>query len=109
VGMAKGLAERCELVSLEPHRIVLRIPPGNDTYLVKTAQDKLKAALRKLLGDELQVAITVGTGSGTSPAEVAARKREEEQARAVAAMEQDPFVRELVDMGARVSSIKPGQ
>jgi hypothetical protein len=51
----------------------------------------------------------VGAGTGTSPAEVAARKREAEQARAVEAMEQDPFVRELVDMGARVSSIKPGQ
>jgi DNA polymerase-3 subunit gamma/tau len=109
VGMAKGLAERCELVSLEPNRIVLRIPPGNDTYLVKTAQDKLKAALRKLYGEELQIALSVGAGGGTSPAEVAARKRDEEQARAIAAMEKDPFVRELVDMGARVSSIKPGQ
>ncbi len=109
VGMAKGLAERCELVTLEPHRIVLRVPPGSDTYLVKTAQDKLKAALRKVFGEEVNVAINVGAGTGTSPAEVAARKREEEQARAVAAMEQDPFVRELVDMGARVSSIKPGQ
>ena len=110
VAMAKGLAERCEIVRLEPHRIELRIPPGNDTYLVKTAQDKLKAALRRHFeNDDLQVAINVGAGSGTSPAEVAARKREEEQARAVEAMEQDPFVRELVDMGARVSSIKPGQ
>ena len=109
VAMAKGLAERCELVSLQPHRIVLRVPPGSDTYLVKTAQDKLKAALRRVFGEEVSVVINVGAGTGTSPAEVARVRREEEQARAVAAMEQDPFVRELVDMGARVSSIKPGQ
>ncbi len=110
VGMARQLAERCELTSLKAHRIELRIPPGRETYLEKSYQEKLKTALRKHLGADLQVSITIAEGSGNSPAEIAARERERQQALAVQEIERDPFVQELVnDFGGRVSGIKPTQ
>ena len=108
VGMAKQLAERCELAGLEANRIELLIAPGNDTYLVKPAQEKLKAALRERFGADVHVSISVGAAKGEAPADVAARKRAEQQARAEKAIEEDDFVRDLVEnLGARVSAIKP--
>ena len=112
VGMARQLAERCELVALQERRIELRIAPGHDTYLEKSYQEKLKAALRRHFNADLHVAINVGEATGSSPADLAARKREEEQARAMKAIEEDDFVRDLVEnFDARVneSSIKPLQ
>jgi DNA polymerase-3 subunit gamma/tau len=105
-GAAKQLAERCELAKMEHGRVELRIPAGNDT-LLKPAQDKLKAALRQHFGGEVHVSITVGAGSGDSPADIAARKRAERQAHAEKAIEDDEFVRDLVGMGGRINAIKP--
>ena len=106
-GMAKQLAERCELAKMSPSRVELRIAPGNDTYLVKPAQDKLKAALRQHIGGDVHVSISVGPGNGDSPADIAARKRAEQQASAEKAIEDDDFVRDLVGMGGKVNAIKP--
>ena len=106
-GMAKQLAERCELAKMEPGRVELRIAPGNDTHLVKSAQDKLKAALSQHLGGDVHVSIKVGAGNGDSPADIAARKRAEQQASAEKAIEDDDFVRDLVGMGGKVNAIKP--
>jgi DNA polymerase-3 subunit gamma/tau len=105
-GAAKQLADRCELAKIEPGRVELRIAPGHD-MLMKPAQDKLKAALREHFGTETHVTISVGAASGESPADIAARKRAEQQARAEQAIENDDFVRDLVGMGGRVSAIKP--
>ena len=104
------LADRCELAAFDGHRMELRIAPGRETYLERSYQEKLKAALRRHLGEELHVTITVGEASGNSPADLVARKREQEQARAVKAIQEDEFVRELVEnFGGRVNAIKPIQ
>jgi DNA polymerase-3 subunit gamma/tau len=58
----------------------------------------------------LRLAIQVVDDAGASPAAVAARDKQQRQAQAVAEIEQDPFVRELVEtFDARVvdSTIKP--
>ncbi len=60
----------------------------------------------------MHVSITLGESSGNSPAEIADRERQRNQVRAIAEIEQDPFVRELVEnFDARVNeaSIKPIQ
>ena len=52
------------------------------------------------------------SSAGASPAAVADREKQQRQAQAIAAIEQDPFVRELVEnFDGRVveSSIKPAQ
>jgi len=54
--------------------------------------------------------ITVGAASGNSPKNIADREKQRKQAQAVAEIEGDPFVRELVEnFDARVneSTIKP--
>ncbi|HYH43614.1 MAG TPA: DNA polymerase III subunit gamma/tau [Burkholderiales bacterium] len=106
--MALQLAQHCELVKREAHRIELRLPRANESFL--KFQDRLKAALRAHFGDKVNVTITLGETTGASPVEVAARERQRQQAKAVEVIEQDPFVQELVkDFGGRVSSIKPTQ
>ncbi|MGZ5146084.1 MAG: DNA polymerase III subunit gamma/tau C-terminal domain-containing protein, partial [Burkholderiales bacterium] len=111
-GMARMLAQHCELTRREDTRIELMLPKAHERLLEKAYQERLKAALQKRFGEGVQVSITVGDGSGNSPVAIAQRSRERDQARAIADIEQDPFVRELVEnFDARVneSSIKPLQ
>ena len=110
VGMAKQLAQHCELVKRDERRIELRIAKGHERFLEKTYRERVQAALCKYFNADLQLAITLGEGGGNAPVEIAGRERDAKQARAVESIEQDPFVRDLVEnFGARVSTIKPTQ
>jgi DNA polymerase-3 subunit gamma/tau len=111
-GMGRKLAEHCELVSCEATRVELRIAQAHQHLLDKQYQERLKAALEEHFGKTLRLAITVTDKAGSAPAAIADREREQKQAQAVAAIEQDPFVRELVEnFDGRVveSSVKPAQ
>ncbi|MEN3354043.1 MAG: polymerase subunit gamma/tau [Betaproteobacteria bacterium] len=111
-GMARMLAQHCELTRRDASRIELMLPKAHERLLEKAYQERLKAALQKRFGETVRVSISVGEGSGSSPVAIAQRERERQQARAIADIEQDPFVRELVEnFDARVneSSIKPLQ
>jgi DNA polymerase-3 subunit gamma/tau len=109
-GMARMLAQHCELVAREASRIELRIAQAHQYLLEKPYQDRFKAALEEHFGNPLRVSIIVADAAGSSPAAIADREKQHKQAEAIAAIEQDPFVRELVEnFDARVveSSIKP--
>jgi DNA polymerase-3 subunit gamma/tau len=113
-GMARMLAQHCELVSRDATRIELTIAKGHERLLDKPYQDKLKAALQQRFGAALRVTIRIGAGDGggNSPAELADREKQQRQAQAVAEIEQAPFVRELVEnFDARIieATIKPIQ
>ena len=111
-GMAKMLAQHCELVKLDAHRIELKLPRAHERLLEKAYQERLKGALQKRYGADVQVSIAVGDTGGNSPAEIADRERQRSQVRAIAEIEKDPFVRDLVEnFDARVNeaSIKPIQ
>jgi len=111
-GMSKMLARHCELVKLDAKRVELRLPRLHERLLEKTYQEKLKSALQKHFNSPLHLTITLGEANGNSPVEIAGRERQRQQAQAVAEIEQDPFVRDLVDnFGAQVNeaSIKPLQ
>ena len=104
------LAQHCELVSRDARRIELNLPRAHERLLEKTYQERVKAALQSRFGAGVQVSIKVGESQGTSPVEIAERDRQRSQARAIAEIEQDPFVRELVEnFDARVNAIKPLQ
>jgi DNA polymerase-3 subunit gamma/tau len=112
MGMARMLAERCEIARLDAQRIELRLPKAHERLLEKAYEERLKAALRNHFGAAFQVTIRVGESTGSSPSALAERERERQQAKAIAEIEQDPFVRHLVEnFDARVneSSIKPLQ
>jgi DNA polymerase-3 subunit gamma/tau len=79
-------------------------------YAERAYQDKLKAALAAHFGPSLRLTVRVGSTEGTSVAAVKSREMAARQADAAEAIEDDPFVRDLVrDLGAEVvsSSIRP--
>lgn len=111
-GMAKMLAQHCELASYSSGGLELRIPEPHKHLLEKSYQEKLKLALYDYFGERIPVTFAIGNGSGNSPAERDHREKQERQMRAIQAIEKDPFVRELVEnFDAKVidSSIKPLQ
>jgi DNA polymerase III subunit gamma/tau len=109
-GMARVLAQHCELTARDGARVELRIARAHQHLLNGPHQERLKAALEQHFGTKLRLAIQVDDDTGSTPAAVADRERQQRQAQAVAEIEQDPFVRELVEtFDARVvdSTIKP--
>ncbi len=109
-GMARMLADQCELKSHDGNTMLLGLAEAHKHLLDKTYQDKLIAALKQKFGEQLKVQIELGAASGQSPVEVRARAKAEKQAEAVAAIESDPFIRDLVDQfDARIdqASIQP--
>ncbi len=109
-GMARMLAQHCELAAMEGERIELRVPEMHRHLLDKPYRDKLQGALEEHFGRRLKVEFVLGASSGMTPAEVEDRERQARQQEAVAAIDRDPFVRELVEnFDARVvdESIRP--
>ena len=109
-GMAKMLADHCELVSQAGDAVTLRVGEAHKHLLDRTYQDKLIAALRDKYGATLAVTIEIGAAADKTPQQVRSRVKQARQAEAVAAIESDPFVRELVDQfGGQIdaTSIQP--
>jgi DNA polymerase-3 subunit gamma/tau len=109
-GMARMLADQCELKSFDGNVMQLGLAEAHKHLLDKLYQEKLEAALKNKFGAGLKVSIEVGASSGQSPVEVRARAKAEKQAEAVAAIETDPFIRDLVEQfDARIdpASIQP--
>jgi DNA polymerase-3 subunit gamma/tau len=109
-GMARMLADQCELKSFDGSNLCLGLAEAHKHLLDKTYQEKLEAALRQKFGASLKVQFEIGAVSGCSPVAVRARAKAERQAEAVAAIETDPFIRDLVEQfDARIDpeSIQP--
>jgi DNA polymerase-3 subunit gamma/tau len=72
--------------------------------------ERLGAALADACGRPLRVSIELGEIAGETPAQRDAAERRARHARAVAALERDPFVRELIerfDATLLEASVKP--
>ncbi|MBN8766645.1 MAG: DNA polymerase III, subunit gamma and tau [Thiobacillus sp. SCN 64-317] len=109
-GMAKMLADHSELVSQTGDAVTLRVAESHKHLLDRAYQNKLVAALHDKYGAALKVNFEVGAAAGKTPQQARTRIREARQAEAVAAIEADPFVRELVDQfGGQIdaSTIQP--
>ncbi len=111
-GMALMLGQHCELRHFGDDVVELALAPEHRHLADRRYQDKLRQALSEHFGRTLQLAITVGEVSGMTPAQRSQREKAARQARAVEAIERDPFVRGLVeefDATLVESSIKPLQ
>jgi DNA polymerase-3 subunit gamma/tau len=109
-GMTLMLAQNCEMTQLDGERIVLTLAKAHERLFQKSYEERLKAALKKHLGESIHVTISVGRISGDTPADLRGRKLAQDQEEAIRAIEGDPFVQNLVeDMGGRVGAIKPIQ
>jgi len=109
-GMARMLAQHCELVSLSQERIELRVPELHRHLLDKPYRDKLQGALEEHFARRLRLDIVLGEGGGMTPAEQDDQERQARLREAVQAIDRDPFVRDLVEtFDARVvdGSVRP--
>ncbi|MGV8990230.1 MAG: DNA polymerase III subunit gamma/tau [Thiobacillus sp.] len=109
-GMAKMLADHSELIAQTGDAVTLRVGEGHKHLLDRAYQDKLIAALRDKHGAGLNVTFEIGAAADKTPQQVRTRIKDARQAEAVAAIESDPFVRELVDQfGGQIdaNSIQP--
>ena len=111
-GLAGMVARHGELVSFEDNHLQLAVPETHRMYAEKAYQDKLRSELSPHFGQGLRLTVKVGSTSGSSVASQRSQEMARKQASAAAAIEEDPFVRDLVrDLGAEVvpSSIRPAE
>jgi DNA polymerase-3 subunit gamma/tau len=109
-GMAGMVARHGELVSFSNGNIELVVPESHRMYAEKAYQEKLKAELQKHFGASTRLTVRVGSTNGNTVVAAKSREMAQKQASAAEAIEDDPFVRDLVrDLGAEVvtSSIRP--
>jgi DNA polymerase-3 subunit gamma/tau len=109
-GMAGMVARHGELASFQNGHLELVVPESHRMYAERAYTDKLKAELAAHFGAGFRLTVRVGSIEGTSVAAARSREMAKRQANAAEAIEEDPFVRELVrDLGAEVvsSSIRP--
>lgn len=109
-GMAKQLAQHCELTELTEVAIVLRLSPTHKHLMGAAQQEKLQAELQKHYARALRLEIEVAEPANATPADRQRTAQKARQDRAIAAIEQDPFVRDIVDLfdaAIDESTIKP--
>ncbi|MCB1984456.1 MAG: DNA polymerase III subunit gamma/tau [Burkholderiales bacterium] len=111
-GMAKMLAQHSEANILSSDKIELFVPEVHKYLLDKKYQKTIQTALNTHFGKPVALSFTIGSITGLTPAAIHQLENEAKQAKAIAAIEQDPVVQELVDsFDAKIieSSIKPIQ
>jgi DNA polymerase-3 subunit gamma/tau len=110
IAMTGQLARNCAMTKLTADEIELTLPKAQEHMLEGAHQGKLKAALQSRFGNALRVTFKVVSGAVATPAAAAEREQNERQAQAVAAITNDPFVKELQEsFGGNVkkNSIQP--
>jgi DNA polymerase-3 subunit gamma/tau len=111
-GMERMLAHNCELVEWRDGRIALAVPHAQRHLADRPYQERLKQALEQHLQAKvrLEISVVAGSGNGNTLAEIRNRETAQRQSAAAAAIDGDPFVRDLIEnFDAQVlpSTIKP--
>lgn len=111
-GMLRELAQHCEWVGLVDGRITLRLAPTHKHLLSMNPDlaDRLGEQVCKRMESARRVVVEVGEIAGETPAQRDAAVRQVRHVEAVAALERDPFVRELIerfDATLVEASVKP--
>ena len=111
-GMVRELAQHCELVRSDEREVTLRLNATHRHLLSvnRAATDKIQAELGSVLGREIRLTIEIGEITGETPAQRDQQIKAEQHAAAVASLERDPFVRELIerfDATLLESSVRP--
>jgi DNA polymerase-3 subunit gamma/tau len=108
-GAARQLAANCQLIERDGNRFRFRLDPRAQSLCTRQQEERLVAALGKVVGAAVSLEIEVG-GAQDTPARREEQARDERLEQARAAIERDPNVRALRDrFGAVVQpdSIKP--
>lgn len=109
-GLARTLAQHCELRRVGESDCLLRLAPAHSHLQMKPALDKLQQVLSDYFRRPLMLRFELASNETDTPAVAAGRERQERQGRAIASIEQDVFVRDVIesfDASLVESSIKP--
>ncbi len=109
LGLARALAQQCELVSYDESSLKLRVAESQKHLVNANYQGKLAEAIQQHFGRRMRLEIEVGSHANT-PAQQNAQEKAELMQNTEKAMLQDAFVQNLInDFGATVikDSIKP--
>jgi DNA polymerase III subunit gamma/tau len=109
LGLARTLAQNCELESFDENNINLTVPDLQRHLLDPNYQEKLSASINQHFGRKITLSLKVG-GTGNTPAKQIFEEKVAVQSEAESAIHQDDFVQALMkDFGANIipSSIKP--
>ena len=109
LGLARTLAQNCELESFDENNINLTVPDLQKHLLDPNYQEKLSASINQHFGRKIKLSLKVG-GTGNTPAKQIFEEKASVQSEAESAIQQDDFVQALMkDFGANIipSSIKP--
>ena len=103
-GMAGMLARQCAFKSFDGGVLELSLPDQHKHLAEKPYQDKLKIALASQFGANVRFNIKIGGLAGVSLAATEDRVRSQQQADAEAAIDADPFIKNLQqDFGAEIN------
>ncbi|GLO12526.1 DNA polymerase III subunit gamma/tau [Pseudomonas putida] len=102
-GMTGNIAANCTLIAADGDDWLLHLDPGQGALFNTTQQRRLNEALNQHLGRTLNLRIELVLPEQETPAQAAARKRAERQQDAVASIEQDPLIQQMIKLfGAKV-------
>lgn len=113
LGLARALAQNCEMVSYDDNSITLRVAESQKHLVSPSYQDKLSTAINQYFGKKIKLNVEVGNvheAEIITPAKQNAAEKATVQSAAEAAIMQDSFVQALMnDFGATIipNSIKP--
>lgn len=111
LGLARALAQNCEVASFDEDSIAFSVPPTQKHLLGMGYEEKLQAAVQQHFGRKIKLSFAQG-GSGNTPAQQMSQEKAALQSHAENAIHTDGFVQALIqDLGAQIipSSIKPYQ
>ena len=98
-GMVRELAQHCELRRKEGAQIVLALDATKPQLLMnKSTQKKLEEAVSEYFGRAITLTIELSEQLENTPAAVLQAQQRERQEQAVAAVKQDEFVHEVIDL-----------
>lgn len=109
LGLARALAQHCELVGYDEYSISLSVPEAQKHLLLPNYQEKLSSAISQYFDKKIKLQFSIG-GTGNTPAKQISQEKAQAQAGAESAIEEDRFVQALInDFGASIipNSIKP--
>lgn len=109
-GMSKMLAQHSEAQFSLPEKIEIFVPEMHKHLLEKKYQDKIQTSLNQFFNKPITVNFCIGTLTGVTPLAIQHLEAQEKQAQAIANIEKDPVVQQLIenfDAKLIISSIKP--
>lgn len=110
IGMAKMLAHHSEAKRMTDSEIELLTPEAHKHLLDKKYQNAIQTAVDTYFGKPVKLSFSIGSLTGMTPVTLQQLENAKKQANAIAAIEKDPIVQDLVDsFDAKIieSSIKP--